>query len=612
MSMRIAFFQSDLYAQIKEMIKSLGLVFGDIGTSPIYTISIIFLTTPITKLTILGILSLIVWTLTLLVFVKYAMLAMSLGKKGEGGTIVLKELLVPLLSSSRQVAFVSFLSYIGISLLFGDGVLTPAISILSAIEGIQLIPALKDISQSHLMIIACFIAVCLFVFQKRGTDKVSAAFGPLMLIWFLVLATSGIVALVQAPFVLYALNPYYAVKFLIDHGFSSFFILSGVILCSTGGEALYADMGHLGRLPIQRAGIFVYVALILTYLGQGAYLFNHTSARHVFYEMIYYQAPHLYSLFVCLSVIATIVASQAMISGIFSAVYQGITTKVLPTFKIDYTSSKFRSQIYVSAVNWFIFVAVIGIILHFKETHKIAAAYGFAVTGTMTTTGIMMSWIFFLRRNYLKASVSLILTCITFTYFASNSIKIPHGAYLSLILALIPLSIILIYSKGREQMAKNLRPMPLEKFLEKYNLICQKVPQIEGTALYFVRQVTPIAPYISQTIFKNNILYQDNIIISIITRDNPFGVIGFFQGDLAPGLRIFEIHMGYMEIVDIEKILHNAGINPKVIFYGFEEVVTKNPLWKMFSVIKKMTPSTVKFYNLPAYKLHGVVTVVEM
>ncbi len=606
------FFKNKKLTALNEIIKSLGLVFGDIGTSPIYTLSIVFLTTPVTPANILGVLSLIVWTLTLLVFLQYTVLAMSLGKKGEGGTIVLKEILITLLKSGRTTAFVSFLSFIGISLLFGDGVITPAISILSAVEGIQFIPAFKHLPQYTFLIIGIGIAFILFGLQKKGTDKVSAAFGPLMLVWFIILASSGIAALIKTPFVLHAINPYYAFKFMISNGFPAFFVLSEVILCATGGEALYADMGHLGRKPIQRAGIFVFIALMLTYLGQGAFLIQNPQTRYVLYEMIFQQATRFYIPFLCLSLCATIIASQAMISGIFSAVYQSITTQVLPTFKVDYTSSKFRSQIYVGFVNWFLLFSCIIIMLYFKKTYKLAAAYGFAVTGTMTITGIMMSTIFYLRKSYAKASFSVLLTIFNALFFFSNSFKITTGGYWSIMLALIPLSTILIYTAGKRKMDASLQPIPLEKFLGKYNVIHQKNSCIKGTALFFVKNVGAISPYIGQIMLKNNILYEENIIISIVTRDDPFGVIGFFKGDLAKGLRIFEIHMGYMEIINIEKILNNAGINAKVIFYGLADIATKNPFWKIFAFIKRITPSIVQFHKLPPYKLHGVVTLIEM
>jgi KUP system potassium uptake protein len=278
----------------------------------------------------------------ILVTVEYAWLAMSLGKKGEGGTIVLKELLVPLLKSGRQVAFVTLLSFVGISLLIGDGVITPAISILSAVEGSLLIPGFEKTGQGALIFIAGVIAITLFAFQRKGTEKVAGAFGPLMVLWFLSLAISGIVSILQVPSVINAVNPYYAIKFLEENGIAGFFVLSEVILCATGGEALYADMGHLGRKPIIRAWYFVFVALLLNYLGQGAFVIQHPETKNVLFGMIFHQAQILYVPFLILSIIATVIASQAMISGMFSIVYQGIMTHVMPLFKVDYTSTELR------------------------------------------------------------------------------------------------------------------------------------------------------------------------------------------------------------------------------------------------------------------------------
>ncbi|CAM6054157.1 unnamed protein product, partial [Sphagnum tenellum] len=600
--------------QIKEIIKSLGLVFGDIGTSPLYTLSVVFFLIKPTQQNILGVLSLIVWTLILLVSMQYVWLTMSLGKKGEGGTIVLKELLIPLLGKSTgQISFVTILSFIGIALFFGDGVVTPAMSVLSAIEGVLFIPGCQGLSRVYLLIIACIITILLFFFQHKGTERVSAAFGPLMLVWFLSMATSGSLAIIQQPFILYALNPYYAYKFFVNNGITSFFALSGVILCATGGEALYADMGHLGRKHIVRAWYFVFIALVLTYLGQGAFLLENPHVTKSFlYEMFLSQQPFFFVPFLVLSICATVVASQAMISGIFSVVYQGIVTNILPMFKVDYTSSKLRSQVYIGTINWLLMTAVLFIILQFKYSYSLAVVYGLAVTGTMTVTGIMTTWIFWLRRVWHKALIGACLTMVSSVFFMSNICKISAGGYWSLMIALFPLTLILVYTSGQRKLLSSLQPMPMETFLPTYEHFYNQTTKIKGTALYFVRDIRSVQSYVTQVMFKNNILYEDNILISVITRDDPFGIIGFFKGDLGTGFRVFEIHMGYMEVLDIEKILHNAGIDATVIFYGLEQIVTKNIVWKVFSLILRISPSFVQFYKLPPYKLHGVVTSVEM
>ena len=596
----------------KGIIKSLGLVFGDIGTSPIYTLTVIFLLTKPNGANVIGVLSLIVWTLLILVSIEYAWLAMSLGKKGEGGTIVLKEILVPLLKSGRQVAFVTFLSFIGISLLIGDGVITPAISILSAVEGSLLIPGLEATRQEILILCAGIIATVLFFFQKKGTEKVAWAFGPLMLLWFLSLGVSGVVSILHVPSVVKAINPYYAIHFLLENGITGFFVLSEVILCATGGEALYADMGHLGRKPIIKAWYFVFTSLLLCYLGQGAFLMQHPEAKNVLFEMIFHEARISYIPFLILSIIATVIASQAMISGMFSIVYQGITTHIMPLFKIDYTSTELRSQIYIGFVNWFLLISVLFIMVEFRESHRLAAAYGLAVTGTMTLTGILMTWIFHMRGKTGLAVTSLLVTFVDIAFLISNIYKIPHGGYWSIVIGAIPFIIILVYTYGQKRLYRVLKPVPLKEFLIRYNLAYKAMSRLNGTALFFLKDPNEIPPYMIRSIFINHILYEDNILVCIIKRDDPFGVTGFFKEDLAPGLRVFEIQLGYMEIPDIEEILREAGIDENTIFYGLEDIETENIIWKIFSVIKKLTPAFVQFYKLPAHKLHGILTRVEM
>ena len=597
---------------VKGIIKSLGLVFGDIGTSPIYTITVVFLLTKPTEFNVIGVLSLIVWTLTILVTIEYAWLAMSLGKKGEGGTIVLKEILVPLLRKGRQVSFVTLLSFIGISLLIGDGVITPAISILSAVEGSLLIPGFEKTSQATLIIIAGIIAIVLFSFQKKGTEKIAWAFGPIMVIWFLSLSIAGTISILTTPNVIKALNPYFAITFLIENGITGFFVLSEVILCATGGEALYADMGHLGRKPILNAWYFVFCALIINYLGQGAFLIQHPEAKNVLFGMIFYQSPLLYVPFLMLSIMATVIASQAMISGMFSIVYQGIMTHIIPLFKIDFTSTELRSQIYIGLVNWFLLISVLIVMYEFRESSKLAAAYGLAVTGTMTLTGIMMTWIFYLRGKKHIAFISLLVTLVDITYLLSNSYKIPHGGYWSIIIGIIPFSVILLYTKGQKRLYKRLSAVPLEEFLERYILAYRTKNKIKGTALFFLKDPKEIPPFMIRSMFINNILYDENILVTIIKRDDPFGVTRFFKEKLTNGLSVFEIQTGYMEIPDVEEILMEAGIEEHTIFYGLEDIVTDNIIWKIFSIIKRLNPTFVQFYKLPSHKLHGVMTRVEM
>jgi KUP system potassium uptake protein len=593
------------------ILKSMGLVFGDIGTSPIYTLTVIIALTKPTQENVFGIISLIVWTLMILVNIEYALLAMSLSRKGEGGTIVLREILARMIKPGKQMAIVTVLSYLGVSLLLGDGVITPAISILSAVEGALLIPSLSGLSEGTIILIAATIAVFLFIFQFKGTDKVGKAFGPIMMVWFASLTLSGVIALIGYPAIIAAVSPHYAISFLAKNGLAGFFILSEVILCATGGEALYADMGHLGRKPVKRAWNFVFVALVINYLGQGAFIITHPDAKNILFGMVQSQSTLLYVPFLVLTILATVIASQALISGVFSVVYQGITTRILPLFKVDYTSTHLKSQIYIGAVNWLLLILVIMIMLIFRKSENLAAAYGLAVTGTMAITGIMMTMIFARTTKKWKVPVALFVTVIDFVFLISNLYKLPHGGYWSLILASIPLAAILIWTKGQRALYLALRPLDLDTYLVSYEQIYKK-GRISGTGLFFVKEWNTIPPYLVHCTIRSNIVYERNVLISIVRTDDPYGLKSKVTPALGTGLDAFEIRAGYMEIFDIEQMLKDNGISEKVIFYGIEDIATPNPAWKVFAIIKKLTPNFVQFNKLPAAKLQGVMTRVEM
>jgi KUP system potassium uptake protein len=593
------------------VIKSMGLVFGDVGTSPIYTLTVIFALTKPTYDNVLGILSLVVWTLTILVTVEYAWLATSLSRKGQGGEIVLREILLSHLKSGRAIAFAGFLTFIGVSLLLGDGVITPAITILSAVEGMLIIPGMENLNQTTLIIIAAAIAITLFVFQSRGSDRIAAAFGPIMLIWFSTLTLSGLASILTMPDIIKVVNPWYAIKFFQDHGFAAFFVLSEVILCATGGEALYADMGHLGRKPILRAWYFVFVALVINYMGQGVFAIQHPEAKHYLFGMVQNQASFLYIPFLLLTVMATIIASQSIISGVFSIAYQGITTRLMPLMKIEYTSRKLQSQIYIGAVNWALMISVIFIMIIFQKSSNLAAAYGMAVTGSMTITSLMMIMVFSHTTKW-KVPIALAVCLIDFIYLASTFTKLPNGAYWSLIIASVPFLIMLIYTKGQKMLFRRLMPLDMETFLISYEQVYGKGKNIAGTALFFTRQGMVVSPYIVHCILGSNIIYENNIFISITRTEEPFGVETRYQPDIGSGLHLLDIMAGYMTVINIEKLLKENGIKEKIIFYGVEEISTKNPIWQVFSVIKKLSPNFVQFHKLPARKLHGVVTRVEM
>ena len=596
----------------KGIVRAMGLVFGDIGTSPIYTLTVIFALTKPTIDNVFGILSLVFWTMTILVTAEYAWLAMSLSRKGEGGTIVLREILARLLKPGRKMAFVAFLSYIGACLLLGDGVITPAISILSAVEGMVLIPGLEGVGQHTLILIAAIIAVVLFLAQSKGTDRVAGAFGPIMIVWFSALAVSGLVSISTMPSIVAAINPWYALEFMLHNGLTGFFVLSEVILCATGGEALYADMGHLGRKPILRAWYFAFTALIINYFGQGVFLLHHPEAKNYLFGMVQYQAAVLYIPFLLLTIAATIIASQAMISGVFSVVYQGINTRIMPLLRVQFTSTHLKSQIYIGSINWLLMLAVLFIMVVFQKSERLAAAYGLAVTGTMTITGIMMIMIFSRTTKKWKVPFAVGITVVDLIFFLSCLNKIPHGGYWSIVLASVPFVTILVWVYGQRALYRALKPLDFETFDVAYRQIYAKGKNIPGTGLFFVKEWNVVPPYVTHCIIRSNIIYERNVLISIVRTDEPYGLETVLKENLSVGLDDIEIRVGYLEIIDIETILKENGINEKVIFYGIEDIVTDNPVWKLFATIKRQTPNFVQFYQLPPAKLQGVVTRVEM
>lgn len=596
----------------KGIVKAMGIVFGDIGTSPIYTLPIIFTLTTPTRENILGVLSLIFWTLVALVTIQYAWLAMSMSIRGEGGIIVLKEILVSILKKGRKVAFVSFLGYIGVSLLLGDGVITPAISILSAVEGLRLIPGMQSISTNNIILITIVITILLFAIQFKGTSKVATSFGPIMLLWFISLFLSGFFYLIHVPEIFLAFNPLHAIEFFFRNGISGFFILSEVILCATGGEALYADMGHLGAKPIRQAWSFVFFALIINYFGQGAYIIEHNDTGQVLFKLVSTFSHLFYIPFLILTLIATIIASQAMISAVMSLIFQGINLGIFPLMKIKYTSTELRSQIYIPSVNWLLLIAVIFMILIFRESSNLAAAYGLAVTATMFISSLFIVAILKNRKQYGKMSVAIVVLFITLTYLIAVTHKIPYGGYWSIIIATITLMVMGLWITGMTRMRKYLRSVSLDIFTESFKQIYETGNFIKGEALFFTRNLQSVSPYILHCMFRTGIMYEKNILVSVENTDQPYGVKLERYEEIVPGLYVAEIKYGYMEVPDLPKLFKEWGFNEKAIFYGSEEIKTTKLLLKIFVVLKKIAPNWIGYFDFPYNKLHGVVTRIEI
>ena len=600
--------KDDPVTSTKEVVRAMGIVFGDIGTSPIYTLTIIFLLIEPTKTNVMGILSLIFWALIVIVTIQYAWLAMNISSKGEGGIIVLRSVLLKTLKKGRSFSFITLLGYIGIALLLGDGVITPAISILSAVEGIEIIPEIGHVSLHTVLIITCVITILLFAIQSFGVNKIASTFGPVMVIWFTVLFCLGIYYLSFDLTVIFAVNPAYAIDFFISNGLVSFFILSDVILCATGGEALYADMGHLGRKPIRAAWIFVLIALLVNYFGQGVFLLQGYEHNQILFGMMHEFSEFVYIPFLLLALYATIIASQAMISAIMALIYQGINLRIFPVMKIKYTSTEIKSQIYIGAVNWLLLAAVLLMILIFQNSENISAAYGLAVTATMTISAIFLIWIFKNQKQYNKSIISLIVLLFDVIFLIAVFTKIPNGGYWSLIIAFLATIVIQIWIRGIDKLGKKFRSVSIEVFIESFNQVYKTESRLKGEAIYFTREINKISPYIMHCIIRSGIMYEKNHLVSIRIKDSPFGIEFSEMERLADGLYLTVVKLGYMEVPDLPKLFKENGFKEKVIFYGVDDIITRKPVYKIFGFVKKLTPSFASFYNFPYNKLHGVIT----
>jgi len=505
---------------------ALGIVYGDIGTSPLYSIKEVFggahHPVPITPDNVLGILSLFFWSLIIVVTLKYVSFIMRANNKGEGGIIALMTLALqngdP--ASKRQRLLIA-LGLFGAALFYGDGVITPAISVLSAVEGLELItPAFKPYIQP----ITLIILVGLFFFQRRGTASVGALFGPIMVIWFAALALMGGIAIVEHPAVLAALNPVYGINFLFGNSTLGFFALGAVVLCLTGAEALYADMGHFGAKPIQYAWLgYVLPALIINYFGQGALLLDNPNAiENPFFLM----APDwaLYPL-VILATVATIIASQAVISGAFSITQQAIQLGYTPRLQIQHTSDREMGQIYLPAINWLLLIAIIGLVIGFQTSSNLAAAYGIAVTGTMLITNLLAIavavrlWHWSPLRAVLGALPFIV---IDLGFFLANSVKIADGGWFPLAFGIGVFVLLTTWKRGRELLHDRLAAdsLQLKPFIT--DIASSGIERVSGTAIFMTPnpELVPHAMLHSLKHFKT--LHEQVVVLSVSVFDVPY------------------------------------------------------------------------------------------
>jgi KUP system potassium uptake protein len=504
---------------------ALGVVYGDIGTSPLYTIKEVFSgahhPVPISHAHVLGILSLIFWSLVVIVALKYVLFVMRADNKGEGGVMALMALVMRGVEDRSYAAFLMLLGLFAAALFYGDSVITPAISVLSAIEGLEVATAAF---KPYIVPLSLGVLLGLFVVQRHGTGKMGGTFGPIMIVWFVTLGTLGVISIARHPQVLAALNPLYALTFFYADPRLAFFSLGAVVLAVTGAEALYADMGHFGRKPVQWAWFgLVLPGLVLNYFGQGALLLaDPANIKNPFYLM----APSwaLYPM-VALATVATVIASQAVISGAYSMTRQAIQLGYAPRMEVQHTSGHEIGQIYMPGINWALLVAVALLILGFESSSNLAAAYGIAVTGTMVITTILAFivvrklWRWRWLPSLLVAGSFLVVDLV---YFSSNALKIREGGWFPLALGLIVFVAMTTWKRGRQLLHARLagQAIPLHAFVE--NVTASNMATIPGTAIFMTPNpdMTPHALLHSLKHYKS--LHQRIVILTVQTRDVPY------------------------------------------------------------------------------------------
>jgi KUP system potassium uptake protein len=543
---------------------ALGIVFGDIGTSPVYTFRECFNPehgVALTPENVLGVLSLIVWALILVVAVKYVLLIMRADNQGEGGILALLALAQEAARSSGGRTSLVLLAIGGAALFYGDSMITPAISVLSAVEGIGVgTPAMTR----FVMPIAVAVLVALFLVQKRGTSAVGHLFGPVMLVWFAVIAVDGLIQIAEAPRVLAALNPAHAVRVFATAPLRGFIVLGAVSLAITGGEALYADMGHFGRFPIRVAWFaLVLPALVLNYFGQGALLLgDKTAIENPFFRML--PGWGLIPL-VLLSTAATVIASQAVISGSFSLSRQAMQLGLLPQLDVFQTSAEARGQIYIPQINWLLLVAVLALVLGFRSSSALASAYGFAVTGTMTLTtvliGAVMRGVWRWRWPAIVAVLAPIMT-VDLALFSSNSMKIPTGGWFPLAIGVVMFTIMTTWRTGRRLVVERVESeaMSFADFLAG----CEAAPEarVSGAAVFLSTHTQHVPPTLLQNLRHNKVLHRTVLLVHVATENIPrvAGPDRIKATELGHGFWQIEAHFGFAQTPNVPRELRRAQI----------------------------------------------------
>ena len=613
------------------VVGAIGVVFGDIGTSPLYTLKQAF--GPHYGLvanhdTVLGILSLVFWALTMVVTIKYVTVIMRADNEGEGGIMALMTLAQRTLKpGSRSVYLVGILGIFGASLFFGDGVITPAISVLSAVEGLEVVAP-----QLHHWIVPIVVLVLLVVFlsQRYGTEKVGRVFGPVMIAWFLALAVLGVVNILHAPEVLKAVNPWWAVRFFAEHHFGGVFILGAVVLAVTGGEALYTDMGHFGARPIRLGWYwFVLPALMLNYLGQGALVLEDpTAIVNPFYVGVpgWARWP-----MIVLATCATIIASQAVITGAFSISRQAMQLGYIPRMAVKHTSRDTIGQIYIPAVNWTLMVLVIGLVLSFQTSTALATAYGISVSATMLIDTLLLAIV--ARELWPRARNWVLGLCVLFLFadvgfLIANAAKILDGGWFPVVLGIVLFTLLRTWRRGRELLYLEIRKggIDLDTFLP--GLMLAPPVRVPGTAVFLIAQQGMVPQALLHNLKHNKVLHERNVFLTVKTLNVPYAPKGdrLRIDPIGDEFHRVTIRFGFMETPDVPLALMRScdqgGIHfdpmDTTYFASRETVVASKrggmPVWrdKLFAVMHRNAAPATGFFHIPGNRLVELGSQVEI
>ena len=609
---------------------ALGVVYGDIGTSPLYALRESFEGRGLAVIqeNILGVLSLVFWSLLIVISIKYLTVVMRADNEGEGGIFALTSLIMPHARGvpGRRRWVLIMIGLFGTALLYGDGMITPAISVLSAVEGIQVA---TPVLEPYVLPIASAILIGLFLIQRHGTGAVGRIFGPVMVVWFSILALLGLPHIFANPQVLAALNPVHAVWFFANNGWNGFLALGSVFLVVTGSEALYADMGHFGKAPIEMSWyVLVFPTLVLTYFGQGAFLLDNPEG---IVNPFYLMAPGwaVWPL-VIVATGATVIASQALISGAFSLTMQAIRLDYLPRMRILHTSSSESGQVYIPAVNWALMVAAVGLVIGFRTSSALAAAYGIAVSMTMVITTIL---IYVVMREVWGWSAGLAgvvgsgFLVVDLGYFGANLFKIPDGGWFPLVVGVGIFTFMTTWKKGRGLLAARMRQdgLPIERFV---GSVAKNDPvRVPGTAVYMYSHPGGTPPALLANLRHNEVLHSTIVLLSVTTGDVP-RVPGAARTDVWDlGLGFFQVVLkyGFMEEPHVPQALagitrHGFGINPTDTVYvlGRETVLaTARPgmaIWreKLFALMARNSMNAARFFHLPTERSIEIGVTVEI